>query len=107
MSKHKRNRKHKNVNNNPENMDNITELLNNTDVNKLSSLLSSLTDGQKNENLASEDIKQTINEENKSAANRDRDIALLNALKPFLSTQKAEILEKFIEIYTHKENEKK
>lgn len=105
MSKHKRNRKHKNVNNNPENIDNITELLNNTDVNKLSSLLSSLTEGQKNENLASEDIKQTMNEENKSAANKN--IALLNALKPFLSTQKAEILEKFIEIYTQKENEKK
>lgn len=102
MSKHKRNRKHKNENNNPENIDNITELLNNTDVNKLSSLLSSLSDGQKNENVASE---ETMNEENKSPANRD--IALLNALKPFLSTQKAEILEKFIEIYAHKDNEKK
>lgn len=105
MSKHKRSRKHKNVNNNPENIDNITETLNNTDVNQLSALFSSLTGGQKNENSASEDIEQKTSEENKTAANKD--IALLNALKPFLSKQKAEILEKFIEIYTQKDNEKK
>lgn len=105
MSKHRGHRKHKNENNNPANINNITEMLNNTDTDQLTSLLSSLTGGQKNENKASEDIKQDRDEENRAAVNRN--IALLNALKPFLTAQKAEILEKFINIYTQKENEKK
>lgn len=96
MSKHKGHKRHEN-NSSPD-MSNLMELLNNTDINQLSAMLASLNNNQpRNQSAAEQPVQNQIN------MNGNRDLMLLGALKPFLNPQRAELLDRFIELYAQSE----
>jgi hypothetical protein len=97
MSKHKGHKRHEN--NSSPNINNLSELLNNTDINQLSAMLASLVNNQQRPQGAPEQPPPNP----MMGMGGSRDLMLLNALRPFLGTQKAELLDRFIEMYSQSE----
>lgn len=100
MGKHKKHRQpEENIKPNNLNQNALTNMLNNIDVNQLSSMLSTLnSNGLNLNNLDLNDIKLTDNDSSKDVDN-EKTIQLLKSLKPFLSPKRGQIIDTIIEMY--------
>lgn len=97
---------------NPENLNDISSLLNNVDVNQLasmlnnidlsqvSSMLSGLNSGGNGNGNGNENENESRNYNQLSSGQGDKRVEILNAIKPLMDEEKGNLISSIIQLYT-------
>lgn len=115
MGKHRKKHNKRNVQRtaspnyfNPENLNDISSLLNNVDVNQLASMLnnidisqvSSMLSGLNSGGSGNENENESRNYNQHSSGQGDKRVEILNAIKPLMDEEKGNLINSIIQLYT-------